>query len=723
MPDNVIFHLKRFDFNLQTLQRSKIDDYFAFPQQLDLQPYTIEHLSGSAPDGKQDMFELVGILVHTGTAESGHYYSYVRERPLKQDTPPKWVEFNDDSVGVWNSASMEAATFGGPERRSIYEENSIVFDKSYSAYMLFYQRILPPGEAAETAPAADVDECSYTALGEALKEHIRRENILLLRRHCLFDPNHAKFVHACVCEILRPGSELEGHLLDLSKPSKACQLAVETALSYLDQIFSRNKSTSSAVYFCNMLADVAKQPACAWHVLSYFLDRPAVLRSLLMRNPDHLIRAGAGQLFVICLEQLSRSCPRLFYGRPNTATLTSDDEDADMAGDESENESLLSRAVTLLDYLWKYFQHHIRAWDEYFTTIRRVAQLGREECAAILGSGYLERCMMIVSANRAMDLEPNYVRMLHNLFRKFSGQPAPYVAVLTVINYLMGQLEPELSLETIVDEADERLAHSGEHFAWTSGEVTRLLYPQDEEDMSMFMARLMEIGQAPDVTEQILERIMVAGEIPTRKLLKLLEQMIRGDATTDPLDGYIRAASTVVDCCSDVGDAQHLVEHICKQVACFQGGEGEAFLRLVRRALDNKREIEAEREHIRLTTLHTIPKWVSHLLQYPDGDVQDGTEQVVEMALKAGLAAGQTTVESRALSSELGLAIGMRCLEFVQEAHIRRRASIDGHLAGALIRILANCSVTVSESESLSDEDKEGFSTQQQGEHIVVALE
>ncbi|OAQ97076.1 hypothetical protein LLEC1_00963, partial [Akanthomyces lecanii] len=722
IPDNVIFHLKRFDFNLQTLQRSKIDDYFAFPHQLDLQPYTIEHLSGSAPDGKQDMFELVGVLVHTGTAESGHYYSYVRERPLNQDTTPKWVEFNDDNVGVWNPASMEAATFGGPERRSIYEENSITFNKSYSAYMLFYQRISSPGEATETVAVSEPGGCSYTTTGEALKEHIRSENILLLRRRCLFDPNHAKFVQACVYEMLRPGSELEVQLSDLAKPSKACQLAVETALSYLDQIFSRAKNSSYGVHFCNMLAELVKQPGCAWHVLSYFIERPAVLRSLLMRNPDRNIRNAAGQLFVICLEQLSKSCPRLYYGRPKTATLTSDDDDADMADDGLETESALSQAVRLLDSLWKYFQHHIRAWDEYFTTVCQVAQLGREECAAILACGYLERCMTIVSANRAMELEPNFVKMLQNLYRKFSGQPASYMAVLAVINYLMSQLEPELGVETIVDEADERMAHSGEYFAWTSAEVTRLLHPQDEEDMSMFMARLVEINQAPAITKQILERIMVAGEIPTRKLLKLLGQLIRGDATTDPLDSYIRAASIVVDSCSDVSDAQRLLEHICKQAACFQGGEGEAFLVLIRRALDNKRRSEAEREHIRLATLHTIPKWVPHLLQYPDTQVRNGTEQVVDMALNAAGDAGPTTVEARELSSELGLAIGMRCLEFVQEAYVRRRASIDRQLAGALVRILSNCSVTVSESESLAEEDKENFGAQQRGGYTVVGL-
>lgn len=65
IPDNLIFHLKRFDFNLRTLQRSKINDYFAFPNRIDMRPYTIEHLSNSTEDLPSDIFELVGVLVHS----------------------------------------------------------------------------------------------------------------------------------------------------------------------------------------------------------------------------------------------------------------------------------------------------------------------------------------------------------------------------------------------------------------------------------------------------------------------------------------------------------------------------------------------------------------------------------------------------------------------------------------------------------------------------------
>lgn len=42
------------------------------------------------------VYELIGVTVHTGTAEGGHYYSFIRERNLENDfnenenKKPKW---------------------------------------------------------------------------------------------------------------------------------------------------------------------------------------------------------------------------------------------------------------------------------------------------------------------------------------------------------------------------------------------------------------------------------------------------------------------------------------------------------------------------------------------------------------------------------------------------------------------------------------------------------
>lgn len=727
IPDNLIFHLKRFDFNLQTLQRSKIDDYFAFPEKLNMHPYTIERLDGSSPADEDDMFELVGVLVHSGTAESGHYYSYIRERPVGRQVLSKWVEFNDDAVGIWDPKFMEDSTFGGPDQSSLYETNGIAFNKSYSAYMLFYQRTSSLREGVPPSAKSDPEVSVSSTYGNALKQHIQLENILLLRRHCLFDQNHGKFVQGCVYESLRQERDVHElnellqsdmgsaeEIANAAELSRARELAMETALSYQDQIFSRSKDATHAVQFGNMLAELAKtQEDCAWNALNYFLSRPAVLRALLQRNPERGIRCTTSHLFVASMEKLSKACPQLYY--PSAASSSPEDDDEMGDGDISE-EKILPRLVKLLDFLWRYFHNHIRAWDEHFTTILNVAQLGREECAHILAADYLHKSLSIISADRSSELGPNYARMLQNVYKRFGTQPPSYTRVLAVIDYLMSQLEPEISNDAIVELADDRLLYVDGYFPWTSDEVAMLLSHPEPGYSSLFVSRLLEIDQAPNISRRILERILRAGELPTAAVFGLLEKVIRGDATTAPLDSYIRAASICVGRCALLPAAEHLIEHICKQAACFQNSEGETFLEFIQQALESGRASEEERSALRISTMRTIPRWAPYMLQYPDSRVRQRTEELVDMAVCAPAEQdGASSTEATQLSSELGMAIGISCLNFLQEAHIQRRAPIERSLASVLLRVVSNCSLVITTSEQLDDDAKEQFTDLQEG--------
>jgi ubiquitin C-terminal hydrolase len=59
-------------------------------------------------------------LIHSGSAESGHYYSYIK---IKE----KWYEFNDRIVTEFNlQNNLKSECFGGAE------------GKNKNAYMLFY---------------------------------------------------------------------------------------------------------------------------------------------------------------------------------------------------------------------------------------------------------------------------------------------------------------------------------------------------------------------------------------------------------------------------------------------------------------------------------------------------------------------------------------------------------------------------------------------------------
>jgi hypothetical protein len=54
LPRHLIIHLKRFEFDFETMQQAKINDRFEFPNEIDMFPYTLEgthspivgHLSG-----------------------------------------------------------------------------------------------------------------------------------------------------------------------------------------------------------------------------------------------------------------------------------------------------------------------------------------------------------------------------------------------------------------------------------------------------------------------------------------------------------------------------------------------------------------------------------------------------------------------------------------------------------------------------------------------------
>ncbi|KAJ3444570.1 ubiquitin carboxyl-terminal hydrolase [Anaeramoeba flamelloides] len=199
LPRVLILHLKRFEFNMQTLQRYKVDDRYEFPEELNVYKYTREGIMSEEKRNLQNIeeyetpntcydYELVGIIEHSGTAEYGHYYSFVRERESRKDQPiytnNKWLKCNDYSVSKYDSEKLDSDCFGGPYSQSTssnyysnYSSSSMYKyrgsgNKSYSAYMLLYQRkdTLPKKEK-ETWPKFVPSQSSSKLFLDKLKEN------------------------------------------------------------------------------------------------------------------------------------------------------------------------------------------------------------------------------------------------------------------------------------------------------------------------------------------------------------------------------------------------------------------------------------------------------------------------------------------------------------------------------------------------------------------------
>ena len=54
-------------------------------------------------------YELKGVAIHIGYADSGHYYSYIQERSEKKN----WLEFNDTVVRNFDVSKLAEEAFGG----------------------------------------------------------------------------------------------------------------------------------------------------------------------------------------------------------------------------------------------------------------------------------------------------------------------------------------------------------------------------------------------------------------------------------------------------------------------------------------------------------------------------------------------------------------------------------------------------------------------------------
>lgn len=58
-------------------------------------------------------YNLRGTVVHIGTAEQGHYISYIQDRENQPNQ--RWYEFNDDLVREFDPEDIPYETFGGED--------------------------------------------------------------------------------------------------------------------------------------------------------------------------------------------------------------------------------------------------------------------------------------------------------------------------------------------------------------------------------------------------------------------------------------------------------------------------------------------------------------------------------------------------------------------------------------------------------------------------------
>ena len=113
LPDILIFHLKRFEYNYSKKNRDKICSFFSFDDILDVSDLTI--------DGAHHNYTLLGCINHKQVGEVGHYSSCILH-------DQRIFNISDGNVTEITREKFERCCFGDYSKTS------------YCSYLLFYSR-------------------------------------------------------------------------------------------------------------------------------------------------------------------------------------------------------------------------------------------------------------------------------------------------------------------------------------------------------------------------------------------------------------------------------------------------------------------------------------------------------------------------------------------------------------------------------------------------------
>ncbi|KAH9380776.1 hypothetical protein HPB48_008842 [Haemaphysalis longicornis] len=183
-PYLLTLQLKRFDFDPATMHRIKLNDKqpevngpcgndaasddegIDVGGGTDASSVNTRNLRRSGETGPY-LYELFSIMVHSGSANGGHYYAYV-----KSFTEGQWYCFNDAQVSRVNYDEIRKTYGGGPSRAGYYVS---AYSSSTNAYMLMYRQVDKEQNAEPMTP--EQFPAHLRELLESMREAEERERL------------------------------------------------------------------------------------------------------------------------------------------------------------------------------------------------------------------------------------------------------------------------------------------------------------------------------------------------------------------------------------------------------------------------------------------------------------------------------------------------------------------------------------------------------------------
>ena len=686
--------MKRFEYDVATGTRNKINERFEFPEVLDMTPYNVEHLSGSERVTTPDLFNLVGVLVHSGTAESGHYYSYIRERPVNPEQPNSWLEFNDADVSRFDPNNIADQCFGGWSEPTF---SQMRFPKPWNAYMLFYQRA--------SSMVAEQDKLSQQSMETPVKEEVPLElqqrialdNALWMRKFCLFDPEHAKFAGLLLEQLRGLNKKIcsEDHV-----PEKQ---AIWLALDHVDQILSRTKDSIEYEIALKILADMAGNcTECCKLILDWMSQHEHALRNLLLRNPDPSARKKFSKMVVGALQYLREHDPRL-YGF-DTDLLERDPQHSQVPEIPGAFHGIIKR----LNDIFPYIHLHSRAWDDYFGLLQALAGLGRLETHVMLREGFLKQCLeiLVVDHPNAKKLRMDVPHYGHYLRLAEKGRKYSFHNLTGLMDTLLRWVNLDMVPIEQIDK-DRNPSHHKYPLSRYEDTIMRFGAELPRSKNVYILEKILNNSQNIEAGRNIIR--MIAYAEPNFGILSMIVKTISGGINIEPAnlaESYLHAALAVCEAAPGPVEVEELINLISHEVDTIglSGGEEHLYFFQQARRIRNDRFNRKNPYYFHRLVLNCVPLWAPTLLMYPEVSVREDTIGLLRTLVFDHdihtMDDEQQADEIEKIAKELCHA----CLKRIADHVIQPGKTIDVKTVQASVQVVKHCLVMYFNSGSEEDQ-------------------
>nr|XP_027204063.1 probable ubiquitin carboxyl-terminal hydrolase FAF-X [Dermatophagoides pteronyssinus] len=211
LPKILVIQLKRFGYDFDRDVSIKFNDYFEFPRLLNMEPYTVNGLArkegeiieeddlNNQEQNLSTEYELNGIVVHSGQASGGHYYSYILHQTESSNDnclQKKWYKFDDTDVSeckLDQDDEMRNQCFGGEYMSEYYDQ---LMKKSlqrlqkrwWNAFILVYRKI---DNQKQQQPKSVINPAKIPL---AITKNVQHQNTLFIHQRTLFSEEFYHFI-------------------------------------------------------------------------------------------------------------------------------------------------------------------------------------------------------------------------------------------------------------------------------------------------------------------------------------------------------------------------------------------------------------------------------------------------------------------------------------------------------------------------------------------------